>query len=218
VRQVVLDRTNDVVHMGPDPADTMEIEYQTIIDVARCGQCTQPTFTQYNWVDGIFEEPEQALNVRRLFPPNRNSSDLPQRVRRRYVDMLDMLHAPDAFAVRAGRLLEAVCLEQGVPREDASGRRQDLNARLGVLVRTGHVPKALADQAHLVREYRNLGGHDEDLEPTAADVPLIRDFVEALLDFLYWGPAKLVERQATFAVLTSARRRGLSVLRFRQAM
>ena len=98
-------------------------------------------------------------------------------------------HEPDAFAVRAGRLLEAVCREQGVTH----GKLYD---RLTKLADSGDLPLALADQAHLVREYRNLGGHDSDLGVEEADVALIRGFVEALLDFFYWGPAKLARGRA----------------------
>lgn len=60
------------------------------------------------------------------------------------------------------------------------------------------MPKALTDQAHLVRKYRNLGGHAGAWEVKEQDVPLIRGFVEALLDFLYWGPANLEQVNAEF--------------------
>lgn len=189
VQSVVIDSRSETVATGP--AEYLDVEYQTVVEVSLCNQCAQPTFVEYNWVEPLFDAAEDAQNVRRLFPPSRESSDLPGRVSKRYVDMLDMLHAPDAFAVRVGRCLEAICHEEGVPGENSKGRFIDLNQRLDVLVDRGRLPPTLGEQAHLVRKYRNLGGHDGDVEPAREDVPLIRDFVEALLDFLYWGPAKL---------------------------
>jgi hypothetical protein len=205
VKHVTIESREDLAQTGPHLRDVMEVKYQTVIEVARCRSCRQPSFTEYHWVDEFFESEEDALDVRCLFPPPRHDGDLPERVRKRYVDMLELLHAPDAFAVRAGRLLEAVCLDQGIGRVHPNGNRLDLANRLDLLVSKGHVPKALAAQAHLVRDYRNLGGHDEDLEPNADDVPLIRGFVESLLDFLYWGPAKLARGSADL----EARRKAL---------
>ena len=49
----------------------------------------------------------------------------------------------------------------------------------------------LPEQAHLIKDYRNLGGHDTDIEVGPRDVPLIREFVESLLDNIYWAPDKL---------------------------
>jgi hypothetical protein len=132
-------------------------------------------------------DPENVETVE-LYPERRDLDDLPERVSARYTAMLELLHAPDAFAVRAGRLLETVCADQGVER---TKEHRDLALRLDALVARGDVPKPLADQAHLVREYRNLGGHDAEMEVEDQDVPLIRGFVESLLDFLCWSPANL---------------------------
>jgi hypothetical protein len=56
----------------------------------------------------------------------------------------------------------------------------------------------LADQAILVTEYRNIGGHDDDREVQADDVPLIQGFVDSLLEYLYWEPAKYERAAAAF--------------------
>jgi Domain of unknown function (DUF4145) len=96
----------------------------------------------------------------------------PERVRDRYEKMLELQHAPDAFAVRAGRSLEAVCADQGVhPKTD---KNAELSQRLDQLVKRAEVPKALTDQGHLVRKYRNVGGHNGTWEVQDQDVPLIR--------------------------------------------
>lgn len=109
--------------------------------------------------------------------------------------MLAMQHEPDLFAVRAGTCLEAVCTDQGVPR---TNKQKDLADRLDALVERGDLPESLAAQAHVVREYRNIGGHDAEMNVKDGDVPLIRRFVEGLLDYLYWGPASLDELTQSF--------------------
>jgi hypothetical protein len=164
-----------------------EVADHTVLYIERCSVCGQPTLSTYRWIDGWSDPGDLDFNP--LFPRGRDLADLPERVRDRYAKMLELLHAPDAFAVRAGRLLEAVCADQGIGKGD-------LKPRIDKLVSGGAVPQALADQAHLVRDYRNLGGHDDDHEVEAYDVPLIRGFVEALLDYLYWGPGKLARGRA----------------------
>ena len=99
--------------------------------------------------------------------------------------MLELAYEPDAFAMRAGKVLEAICSDQGYVKGN-------LGPRLDKLIADDRLPQALGDQAHLVREYRNIGSHDDgSLDVETEDVPLIRDFVESLLDYLYWRPAKL---------------------------
>jgi hypothetical protein len=96
---------------------------------------------------------------------------------------------PNAFAVMVGRTLETAC-----NHENAQGR--DLTTKLNHLASTGRIPKTLADMAHQLRQIRNLGAHDAEDEVTEADVPIIQDFLEAILEFLYVAPAKIAAVQA----------------------
>jgi hypothetical protein len=182
VKSVVIDSDATVVTIND--REEVPAEWQTLVDVKRCTACGGPTFTTYRWLDPFFDTPEDARDEVTVYPPQHELTDLPARVLTRYEGMLELQAHPDAFAVRAGRLIEAICADQGVTTGQLYRRLTDLAAR-------GDLPKALADQAHLIREYRNLGGHDAELEVQAADVPLIRSFAEALLEFFYWGPAKL---------------------------
>lgn len=158
---------------------------QTVLLVQRCEVCSNPTLSTFHWIEG-WSDPEDYAALERLHPPRQNLEDLPSRVRDRYISMLELLHAPDAFAVRAGRVLEAACTDQGLTSGELGPRLDQLAGR-----RRQTIPKPLAAQAHLVREFRNIGGHDDVVDVEARDVPLIRGFVEALLEFLYWGPATL---------------------------
>jgi hypothetical protein len=191
VKEVVLsERSTEVVY---EPGGKEKTADQTILHVQRCSVCEAPTLSTYRYIDG-WSDPIDYMHFERIYPPKLNLDDLPPRVRDRYESLLGLLHAPDAFAVRAGRLLEAVCTDQGV----AEG---DLGPRLDQLAGKKHqaIPRGLADQAHLVRQFRNLGGHDDDVEVQPDDVQLIRGFVEALLEFLYWGPGKLERSRAALA-------------------
>lgn len=178
----VAERPTQITH-GDHVEETTN---KRLLLVQHCDVCDEPTLSTYWYVDG-WSDPADYMGLKRLFPPNHVLADLPDRVRERYGAMLEMLYAPDAFAVRAGRLLEAVCANQGVPFGDLGPRLDQLAGK-----KKGRIlPPGLAKQAQLIREFRNIGGHDDDVEVEASDVPLIRDFIEGLLEYLYWGPAKL---------------------------
>lgn len=166
-----------------------EVDRQVRLVVFRCERCHEATIMQYTYLDG-FSDPSDFDGFHQVFPEVRDLEDLPHRVRERYLQLLELMYEPDAFAMRAGKLLEAVCSD----RDIKSGT---LEKRLDKLVAGGDLPQALVDQAHLVRDYRNLGGHDDDLEVEAADAPLIRAFIESLLDYLYAGPARLERGRAS---------------------
>lgn len=187
VEAVVLSSQSvEVIHhsgAGEFPQDVTE---QYVLDVRRCSVCGQPTLATYFWVDEWSDPEDEPRGWRVIHPQQREPGVLPARVRDRYLEMLGLLYDPNAFAVSAGKLLEAVCTDQGVPRQGRS-----LASRLDELVAAGALPKPLADQARVVKDYRNIGGHDDDIAVKSEDVPLIRGFAESLLDFLYWGPANL---------------------------
>jgi Domain of unknown function (DUF4145) len=193
-REGTLERVDDVLLSSrkveyPLGAAVEHAEHERRLYIQKCSICHEPTLTTYHWIDP-FSDPEDDLGERTIYPRGHSLNALPQRVAKRYAEMLELLHAPDAFAVRAGRVLEAVCADLGV-------REGTLQKRLERLAQGALLPAGLAEQALLVKEYRNLGGHDDDMEVTAVDVPLLRGFVESLLEFLYWGPDQL--RRATEA-------------------
>ncbi len=191
VKDVVLSEApTEITHGGGAIEETTN---QRILQVRRCSQCDQPTLATYQYVDG-WSDPSDYMDFRQIYPALRELDDLPPRIGQRYNAMLELAHAPDAFAVRAGRLLEAVCADQGISSGDLGSRLDELAGK-----RRATIPKPLADQAHLVREFRNIGGHDDDVEVEEGDVPLIRGFVEALLEFLYWGPAELERGRSALA-------------------
>jgi hypothetical protein len=58
------------------------------------------------------------------------------------------------------------------------------------------IPQTLAEMAQQLRQIRNLGAYDANDEVTEEDVPIIMDFLEAILEYLYVAPAKIAAVQA----------------------
>jgi hypothetical protein len=166
-----------------------------LLEIECCSECGGLTFSTHSYTAEM-QDPSEVV-YRQLYPKRKDRSDLPERIGVRYEEMLKLQWIPDSFAVGAGRLLEAVCSDMAI-------KGRNLDQRLKKLVETGTLPQQLADQADLVRHYRNLGGHDDEIDVAKEDVPLIREFVESLLEFLYWGPAKLERGRSALAT-----RRGL---------
>lgn len=167
----------------PNPPFAPEvITTERRLQIWKCSVCGEPTLCQYYWND-VYSDPSDAWDPEAIYPREHEVNDLPDQVSRRYSVMMQVLFQPESFAVGAGRLLEAVCADRGIT--DGA-----LHHRLGELAASGDLPEPLANQALLVKEYRNIGGHDDDREITPEDVVLIREFVESLLDYLYWGPEK----------------------------
>jgi hypothetical protein len=109
-----------------------------------------------------------------LYPLSRPElPNLPVKVQKAYKDALKVQKVePNACAVAAGRTLEAAC-----NHEKALG-------------------KTLAEMAQQLRQLRNLGAHDAEDEISEEDVPIILDFLEAILEYLYVAPAKVAAVQA----------------------
>jgi hypothetical protein len=74
------------------------IDYRERIDIQRCSVCGKPTLRSYSWHD--YSDPTDDFGARTLYPTDYTVADLPPGVAKRYADMLQMLDAPDAFAVR----------------------------------------------------------------------------------------------------------------------
>lgn len=190
--QVVLESRQQPV-LGDSPWAPDEVTVSDVVQVDLCKGCGNPTLLRFSWVEDYTDA--EDLNAKILYPEQRELDDLPGNVRKRYSEMLQIQHEPDLFAVRAGKCLEAICADLGVPR---TSKLSDLAGRLDALVDMGELPESLAAQAHIVREYRNIGGHDAVMDVKDSDAPLLRRFVEGLLDFFYWGPKSLDDLTARF--------------------
>lgn len=159
----------------------------TTWSILQCLACLQPTF--YERTDYVF--PGLTVRSRVLYPASKTNMDsLPGSVEKAYRAALKVRDIePNACAVLVGRTLEVVCKQ-----EKAEGKT--LAEKLDHLARSGRIPQLLAQMAHQLRQIRNLGAHLAEDEVTKEDVPIILDFVEAILEYLYQAPAKIAAVQA----------------------
>jgi hypothetical protein len=120
-----------------------------------------------------------------LYPATKTASDsLPSAVKKVFEKALNVKDEPNSFALLAGQTLESACRY-----EKAQGK--NLAQKLDYLVQKDRIPKTLADMAKPVRLLRNLAAHDDEDEVTEEDVPIILEFLEAILEYLYVAPAKI---------------------------
>jgi len=164
-----------------------EITITILWVIDRCPACGEPTLSEFR--DGI-DDPV-CDEPRRIYPTARDNSALPKSIKDSYdralrIKMID----PGFYAVSIRRMLEVVCNEHAIPQGN-------LYTRLTVLAQREAIPARLADQAQELRKLGNLGAHEKDIDVDPADVPVIEDFAEAVLEYLYRAPAKLSALRAS---------------------
>lgn len=163
-----------------------------------CQRCKKPTLGEvkisyefviddvYGGMEPVSYKPMILYPEPKTRPPLTN---LPKMIEREYLLALKQQDFdPAACAVMAGRTLEAVC-----NHEKATGR--DLAAKLNNLAISGRISTTIAEMAHQLRQIRNLGAHDHEDRVTEEDVPIILDFLEVFLLYLYVVPAKIAAIQ-----------------------
>jgi Domain of unknown function (DUF4145) len=165
---------------------TWEVSEYKVYTTLMCSTCFQPTLRKtimvYLEVDNELVEGETEI----LYPTKIvQLKNLPETIEKKYQAALRVRFIePNACAVLVGRTLEAAC-----NHENAEGR--NLAQKLNELAQRGRIPDTLAEMAQQLRELRNLGAHDAEDEVTEEDVPIILDFLEAILEYLYVAPAKI---------------------------
>lgn len=124
-----------------------------------------------------------------LYPMERRSfRHLPQTVAKSYGQAIKVLPVePTMFAVAVGLTLEFLC-------EDRNAKGRNLAEKLGNLVQRNEIPKRLAEMAHGLRYFRNLGAH-ADIEISRRDAETLRELCETILEYVYEAPAMLQQVQ-----------------------
>jgi hypothetical protein len=157
--------------------------------VYECVSCNRPTLRE-EWFSDIHGE---AIPETLLPTGERDNSALPRTVAKAWQAALAVRHVePNAFAVLVGRTLEVICNEEG-----ATGAT--LQQKLHTLVSAGRLPGPIAQMSTQLRQIRNLGAHASSDEVTSTDVPVIFEFADAILEYLYRAPAKIAAVQARLA-------------------
>lgn len=140
----------------------------------------------------LFEE--FSDNNKILYPQDKTIEHnwmLPHRVSLAYSAALRVKKAdPGAFAIMVGRALEEIC-----HHEKAKGKV--LADKIKSLADSGRLPQVLADMIAQLRLLRNLAAHanEDDYMVKEEDVPIIREFIDAILEYLYIAPTKITHLQ-----------------------
>jgi hypothetical protein len=125
------------------------------------------------------------IDCKIIYPITMTLSDsLPSTVKKSFEKALNVKGDPPSFALLAGQTLEFVCRY-----EKAKGK--NFKEKLDYLAQQGRIPSTLADMGQQIRSFRNKAAHDAEYEFTEKDVPIILEFLEAFLEYLYIAPAKI---------------------------
>src|SRR5260370_2055867 len=140
----------------------------------------------YRIVDSTLKELIVGPMTNILYPMSKTPlTNLPEVIEKKYAEALKVSTiSPSSCAVLVRKTLEAICRH-----EHASGRV--LADKLKNLADSGRIPQTLANVALHLKQLGNLGAHFDEEEVTVKDVPVILDFVELLLEYLYVAPAKI---------------------------
>lgn len=173
------------------------IEFRTYWLLHRCPRCLKATLIEDWWCDEV-SDPEIDTSTQ-LFPAPRDNSTIPARVLNPYWEANRIKgEAPSLYAVGIRRTLEAVCKTEGATKGTLENMLDDLVAK-------GRLPAQLAAMGHQLRDRGNLGAHvDDDVALTREDVPVIEDFADAILEYIYRAPAKIADAEASL----EARKKG----------
>lgn len=186
--------------LAPSPPDTDEHPQsrRTVVAfnyriwrVFFCLTCMNPTL---EWEDQVLIPGHESIrrNAQVLYPvPKARLDHVPASIEKEYRFAHKYKNRdPNACAVYIGRALDKIC-----QHEKVKGSR--LIEKLNNLIKDKDLPDQLGTMAHQIRQIRNMGAHaDGDDEVTEADAPIMLDFLEAILEYLYIAPAKIAAVQA----------------------
>jgi hypothetical protein len=188
-RPVVKRTTADVELYG-------EVETLTYWFLYRCPRCEKATLEE-DWWNDEFGDPE-GDTAKQLFPAPRDNSSVPRTVLESYWEANRVQgEAPGLYAVGIRRTVEAICRDRGA-------KATRLEPMLDQLADEGVLPRPLAEMGHQLRARGNLGAHAGDVKVSVEDLPVIEEFVEAILEYVYRAPAKIAAAQSSLDARTRA--------------
>lgn len=157
--------------------------------IMQCRECLRPTCTESSQiVNGELTQVIVGPKTTILYPAEKTPlTNLPEAIEKKYMEALKIRNiSPSSCAVQVRRRLEAICIH-----ENAQGKV--LAQKLKNLADSNRIPQTLADVASHLKQLGNLGAHFDEDEVSKEDVPIILDFLELLLEYLYVAPAKIEE-------------------------
>jgi hypothetical protein len=164
-----------------DHDDTTNTIYWEII---QCPVCQKTLLRERYWND--IHDDGSELHCRIIYPQpdseRKNIDILPNAIKKEYVSAKNIqLVDSNAFAVLLGRVLEKILI-------DKKAKGNTLNEKLDNLASSGLVPKTIIEAAHGIRQLRNIGAHAELGDLTKDEIPILKDIISIILEYLYFTP------------------------------
>ncbi len=123
--------------------------------------------------------------------------EIPIAITRTYYEALKAeKFSSDASAILIRRALELLCKDQ-----QANGR--NLKAQLDDLAHRNIIPNTLVKMGDALRILGNLSAHATDYKIDASEVYAMKDFLFAMLEYVYTAPTKIDKLQKSMAAKTN---------------
>ena len=174
---------NHTLQYGTPPSTD---EDHFVWSILLCPSCQKPSLEENFRSTFEMDIDEWPIHRTILYPtPQTTIEDLPENVKKAYEAALKVRNIePNAFAVLIGRTLEIIC-------KDRNAKGKTLYERLNDLSERNEIPGRLAEMAQGLRSLRNIGAHADLGEVVQSDVPILIDFCEAILEYIYRAPARI---------------------------
>jgi hypothetical protein len=157
-----------------------------VYELLACQSCRAPILRRCHF----FSEEPEICDWEILYPTiQKEIEGLPPKVQTAFsaATRIKEIDA-NAFGVLLGRVLELVCADRGV-----EGRT--LNEKLDGLAKKNEIPPRVAELAHGIRKFRNVGAHAYLGELTAAEVPFLEQLCTVVLEYVYTAPLMVAKAE-----------------------
>jgi hypothetical protein len=179
--------TNHTCEGEDELAENLLVKEGHDYQMLECLTCQRITLRSLYWHEAFPEAPRDYMTIFPVTEPL--PKGLPQAIKKEFEAALRVRTInPGSYAVLIRRMLEQVC-------KDRKAAGKNLNQKLDDLVSKNEIPIKLADVAHKLRMFGNMGAHAADTDVDEADVPILDDLSRALLEYVYGAPF-LVEQAA----------------------
>lgn len=117
---------------------------------------------------------------------------VPENIRKIYKEAVLVKNiSPTAYVILARKVLEEICVEQGISDKN-------LSLALKKLAQNNIIPKTLSDATTLIRLVGNTGAHASNQIISVPQVWAIDDFLKAVVEYIYVAPKKIEEFKNRF--------------------
>jgi len=152
--------------------------------VSKCDTCNElSVYVHLDYFDPIDRWADALL----VYPVQRDlSKNVPDKICKTYEEAVKIAKvSPSAFAVLIRRALEYLC-------DDKKASGKTLNEKIHDLAEKQIIPPVLAEVTDHLRILGNIGAHASEVEVNKSDVYLMKEFFDAVIEYVYIAPEKVI--------------------------